>query len=183
MFVKDIVIEHILPCLADPNKIRFIASIDRDVSELLPYLNSILKGAIYNHNGHTLTIRKEGRLITIHPRQIAGGKIIDEDDARKIIDWVKGLLNYCDENRDKIEPNFERRLKLQALDIYKLLPGTNCKECGEKSWLAFAVKLSEEETNVMKCKELFSTKFAERRKLLISILKDAGYTVAEVFVE
>lgn len=134
MFVKEIAIGHILPCSADPEKIRFIASIDRDISEFLPYLNAILKGVIYNHNGHTLTIRKEGRLI-LHPRKIAGGKIIDEDDARKILEWLKGLLNYCYENKDKIKPNFERRQRLNAIDIYKLLPGTNCKKCGQPALL------------------------------------------------
>lgn len=48
MFIKEIAIEHILPCLADTEKIRFIASMDRDVSEFLPYLNAILKDAGYD---------------------------------------------------------------------------------------------------------------------------------------
>jgi len=183
MFIKQIKIESIQFCLADPEKIRFIASIDRDVSEILPYLNAIFKGGIYNHSAHTLTMKKEGRLITIHPRQIAAGKVINEEDAKEIIDWLKTLINHCDENRDKIKPDFTRRQKLTALDIYKLLPATNCKKCGELTCLAFAAKLSNEEINIMSCKEVFLAEHTEKRKLLTRILKDAGYDVPSVFRE
>jgi len=170
-----------LPCLADPNKIRFIAYADRDISEMLPYLNTKIEKAIYNHAGHTMTIKKEGRLIGITGRQIAGGKIIDEADAREILKWLKDLTNYCYENKEKIEPDYERRRKLSALDIYKLLPGTNCKQCGKLTCLAFAVNLSEEEINVMKCYEIFRGEYAQKRKELFRVLKNAGYGVPEVF--
>ena len=181
-FIKQIKLSHI-PCIADPNKIRFIAYFENDVSEILPYLNAIVKGGIYNPNGPTLTIKKEGRLITIHPDRIAAGKIIDENDAKEVIEWIKGLINYCYHNKNKIEPSFESREKLTALDIYKLLPGTNCKKCGELICMAFAVKLSNEETNIMRCSELFSGKYTEKREALINILKSAGYKVPSAFVE
>jgi len=45
----NIVIERIMPCFAEPEKIRFIASIDEDISEFMPFLNRIIPGAIYNH--------------------------------------------------------------------------------------------------------------------------------------
>lgn len=181
IFIQGVTIDHILPCLADPEKIRFIAYFDRDVSEILPYLNTILTGAIYNHFGHTLTIKKEGRLITLHPHKIAGGKLLDENDAREVIEWLRGLINQCYENREEIEPSFERRQKLTALDVYKLLPGTNCKKCGELTCLAFAVKLADEQADIMKCAGIFSGGYAEKRGELIRLLKDAGYSVPSVF--
>ncbi len=183
MRIQNITLEQILPCLADTARIRFIAAIDRDVSEILPYLNAVLKGAIYNHGAHTLTIKKGGRLITIHPRRIAGGKALDESDAREVIDWLKGLLNDCLENRDKIVPSFERRDRLVALDIYKLLPRINCGACGERTCLAFAVKLADERAGVMDCSELFSGDWGERRTILIRLLRDAGYSVPTPFLE
>lgn len=183
MFVRTITIEQILPCLADASKIRFVAAIDRDVSEILPYLNAVLKGAIYNHGARTLTIKKGGRLITIHPRQIAAGKAIDEKDAQEIIEWLKGLLNDCWEKRETIVPSFERQEHLVALDIYKLLPGTNCKKCGELTCLAFAVKLADERAGVMECSELFSGDWGEKRVILIRLLRDSGYSVPAAFSE
>jgi ArsR family metal-binding transcriptional regulator len=182
MFLNEVKITEIMPCLADSEKIRFIAYFEKDVSEVFPYLNAILKGAIYNHNGRTLTIKKEGRLISLHPDKIAAGKVIDEQDAKQIIEWLKGLINYCYENKNSIEPSLERREKLTALDIFKLLPRTNCKRCGELTCLAFAVKLSKEETGIMKCQEIFSSVYTEKRKELLRLLSASGYEVPKVFV-
>jgi ArsR family metal-binding transcriptional regulator len=183
MYVERITIEHILPCLADSARIRFKAEIDRDASEMYPYLNTILEGAIYNHEGRTLTIKKEGRLITLHPRQIAAGKVLDEKDAQEIIEWLQGLINHCYDNRGKITPSFERRQRLVALDIFKLLPGTNCRSCGQLTCLAFAVKLGEEQTEVTKCGPLFSGAEPEKRRILLKLLKDSGYRVPPAFSE
>lgn len=182
MFLDRIEITHILPCLGDSAKIRFRAEFDTDVSEVLPYLNAVLDHAIYNHKGHTLTIKKEGRLITIHPRMIAGGQILHGNDARRIVEWVKDLINECYEERDTIKPLYERRRQLTALDLYKLLPGTNCGKCGELTCLAFAVKLQSAERNVMACDELFSGQFTDKRDELLRLLRSAGYAVPNVFL-
>jgi len=182
MFLEQINIVHIFPCLADTEKIRFIAHFEKNVSDIFPYLNAILEGAIYNHEGKTLTIKKEGRLITLHPNRIAAGKVIDEDDAHHVIEWIKERINYCHENRDSIEPNLERRQKLSVLDIYKLLPGNNCRKCEELTCIAFSVKLSAEEISVLRCTELFSGNFTERRNELLGLLKASGYNVPGVFV-
>jgi len=182
MFVNKIEIIETMPCLADPEKIRFIARIEKDVSEVFPYLNSVLKGAIYNHNARTLTLKKEGRLITLHPDRIAAGKVIDEKDAWQIIEWLKECMNDCYDKRDSLAPSYERRAKLTALDIFKLLPGTNCRRCGELTCLAFAVHLSGEEVSIMKCAELFLAEYSEKRTELLQVLKASGYDVPSVFV-
>lgn len=181
MHVNEIKIEQILPCLADTDKIRITAYIDVDISDILPYMNSFIKGAIYNRSGNTLTINKDGRLISLHPRKVGANKVIDENDADEILNWIKDLLNYCYDNKDKIEPDYERRKKLQPLDIFRLLPGINCRKCGEQTCLSFAVKLSEEQVNFMKCDGIFHCDNNEKRKILASMLKDAGYAVPEVF--
>lgn len=175
-------ITEIMPCLADPEKIRFIAHLEKDISEIFPYLNAVLQNAIYNHDGKTLTLKKEGRLISLHRRKIAAGKIIDEQDARDVLEWLMREMDSCYEHRDSIEPSFERRQKLTALDIFKLLPGTNCRGCGELTCLAFAVKLSAEEANIMRCPEIWSAPFADKKKMLLGLLVASGYVVPSAFV-
>jgi ArsR family metal-binding transcriptional regulator len=182
MFLDEIKIAEIMPCLADPEKIRFIAYLEKDISEVFPYLNAVLKNAIYNHEGKTLTLKKEGRLISLHPGKIAAGKIIDEQDARDVLEWLKKEINSCYENKDTLTPSFERRQKLAALDIFKLLPGTNCKRCGDLTCLAFAVKLSAEEANIMRCQEIFVAPFADKKNMLLSLLSASGYIVPSAFV-
>lgn len=42
-------------------------------------------------------------------------------------------------------------MALSGLDIYKLLPKTNCKECGFATCLAFAMQLAKKTVNLEKC--------------------------------
>lgn len=42
-------------------------------------------------------------------------------------------------------------MALSGLDIYKLLPKTNCRECGFSTCLAFAMQLAKKAANVEKC--------------------------------
>jgi len=42
-------------------------------------------------------------------------------------------------------------MALSGLDIYKLLPKTNCRECGFSTCLAFAMQLAKKAIDVNKC--------------------------------
>lgn len=174
-------ITHVLPCLADPSKIRFHAKPCADLREVLPYLNVVLPGAIYNHAALALTFQKEGRIICLHPHLVTGAKADDVDDARALLAWLQDLINDTWARRDEIEPSYQRRERLTPLAIYKLLPGTNCGRCGVPTCLAFAVALSAERQSLLRCPPLFEAAFADKRRLLIQMLTDAGYEVPSAF--
>ena len=180
-YVHHLEIVRVIPCLADPDKIRFTAEIERDVSDVFPYLNAVLTGAIYNHPAKTMTLRKNGRLITIHPRQVVAAKINDIEDAHLVINWIVKLLNECDRKRTTISPNFERRERLNIIDIVKLLPGTNCKKCRKPTCLSFAALLAEEKASIMACSEIFMADFRLKRDELFALLRAGGYSVPDAF--
>jgi len=182
-YLNEVRIIQTMPCIAMPERIRFIAELDRDISEIMPYINAVIDDAIYNKDGPSITMKKDIRLIGIQSRQLAVGKVIDLKDAQDLIEWFKNLVNGCYDKRDSIKPNYERRNRLMPLDVYKLLPATNCKKCGEPSCLAFAVKLVNNEKNIIVCVDIFSGEFAGKRKMLISLLKSCGYSVPEPFSE
>ncbi|HDL10252.1 MAG TPA: Fe-S cluster protein [Candidatus Omnitrophica bacterium] len=167
-YIKQIRILKILPCIADAEKIRFHAQLDRDISEILSYLNAILDSVIYNHYGKTLTIKKEGRIITLYSYDVQGAKIDDEEDAARILEWLKEKINYCYKNKDKIQPNYQRRQSLTPLDIYRLLPGLNCKQCGETTCFSFAIKLSAEEANKCTAHPFFLLNIRRKEKYCFS---------------
>jgi len=181
MLVESIEITHVLPCLADPAKIRFHAEPGTDLRETLPYLNAVLPGAIYNHAALALTFIKEHRIICLHPRLITCAKADDLEDARSVLGWLTNLINDTWARRAEIAPFYERRERLTALAIYKLLPRTNCGRCGVPTCLAFAVELAAEETSVMHCPPLLDSPYADRRSLLLGMLRDAGYEVPSIF--
>jgi ArsR family metal-binding transcriptional regulator len=171
-------ITRILPCIADPEKIRVIAEVSDEIQEVFPYLNAVIKGCIYNHAALTLTIRNEEKLITLHTKHVTMTLIEDEKEARQILDWLRDLINETYQNRDQIEPNYSEGDHLKPSDIQKLLPGTNCKKCGFRSCLAFAFKLVDQKIEVAKCIPLFSDGSKEKRKVLLELLKNAGYAIS-----
>lgn len=148
------VITHIQDCLADPAKIRVIAEAQGEVGDLLPYLNAILPRASYSHGAHALTLKRGHRLITIYPQVAIIVKADDEDDALAVLAWLSDLIKATNLNRDRIVPVFERRRTLGFLDVYRLLPGGNCRACGQPTCLAFAVALSEGRDDLSSCPRL-----------------------------
>jgi ArsR family metal-binding transcriptional regulator len=181
MLLNSYKITRILPCIADPEKIRVIAELSDEIHEIFPYLNAVLKGCIYNHPALTLTIRNEEKLVTLHTHHVTLTLIEDEKEAQEILDRLRNLINETYQKMDLIEPNYSEGDHLKPSDIQRLLPGTNCKKCGFRSCLAFAFKLVDQKIEVVKCLPLFSDQFKEKRKVLFEILKNAGYKVPEPF--
>ncbi len=177
MLLKSCKITRILPCIADPEKIRVIAEVSDEIHEIFPYLNAILKGCIYNHSALTLTIRNEEKLITLHAKHVTMTLIEDEKEAQTILDWLKDLINETHQKKDQIEPNHSEGDQLRPSDIQKLLPGTNCKECGFRSCLAFAFRLVDQKIEITKCDPLFSEEYKEKQKVLLELLHAAGHEI------
>jgi len=162
-------------CNSSSQKLNAIAELSSDIAELFPYLNGLIKGCIYNPDSKTLSFKKDVRLITLQPRRIAITKLNDEKEAERIFHWLKELINVTYEGRETLKPDYQGREPIKVLDIFKLLPGTNCRKCGEATCMAFAVKLQQDEIPIVKCPPLFTDPFQEKRERLLSLLKEAGY--------
>jgi len=63
--------------------------------------------------------------------------------------------------------------ELSPIDIYKLLPRTNCKECGEENCMAFATKVVNRELSIEKCLPLLAKEHEKAYKQLKEMLKPA----------
>ena len=178
--MKGYRITHILPCLADPDKIRAIVELSEEIQEAFPYINALLKGCIYNHPAMILTLKKDGKMITLYPLKVTVAKAADEKDVRETMEWIDFLLKEVKERKAELQPDYSRGVELKALDIFKLLPGTNCKACDELTCLAFAVKMLSGEKSVVRCVPLFTPEYKAKRQVLIDLLQAAGYPVPGV---
>jgi acetyl-CoA decarbonylase/synthase complex subunit gamma len=69
--------------------------------------------------------------------------------------------------------------ELSPIDVYKLLPRTNCKECGEENCMAFATKVVNREVAIEKCPPLLTKEYEKGYRQLKEMLKPA---VKEVIV-
>ena len=79
----------------------------------------------------------------MHGDKIAINALRDEAEADKILEWLKREINETWENRDDIEPSYEGTPKPKVIEILKLLPKSNCKECGEPTCMVFAARTAE----------------------------------------
>jgi ArsR family metal-binding transcriptional regulator len=131
-----------------------IAYLDEDIGEALPYLNAVLGGNTYIKDPPSVTFKTQGKLITVHPRKIAVNALRDEEEARHIIEWLKREINDAWENRDKIVPKFDGKSKPHILEIYKLLPKTNCRRCGQPTCMMFASLATEGIKGAGDCPEM-----------------------------
>jgi ArsR family metal-binding transcriptional regulator len=161
-------------CNPSSLKVNALADLSDDISEVLPYLNTVLKGLQYYPEEKILTVKKEGRLISFRPRQIALTKLEDENEATVVMEELKRIVNETYANRDHIKPTYTSRPIPRPLDIFKLLPGKNCKECGEPTCMAFALKLVNDEVELNQCPLLLKKEFEVNRLKLKELSPDSG---------
>jgi len=160
-------------CNPSSQKVNAIVNLSDDISEVLPYLNTVLKGLQYHHEDKFLTVKRKGHVITFWPRQIAVTKLEDEKEATAVMEELKQILNETYTNKDHIKPTYTSRHIPRPLDIFKLLPGKNCKECGEPTCMAFALKLANDETELNQCPLLSEKKFEANRIKLKELFPDS----------
>ncbi len=149
-------------CMPGAMSVQCFAHLAQDVSEALPYLNSVLGGYEYVRQPPSVTFRAHGKLITVSGRRIAVNTLRDEDEARKIVDWLQREINAAWTHRGQIAPRYEGLPKPNLVEILKLLPKTNCRECGAPTCLVFATMVADGAKTAVDCPHLEET---PRRKL------------------
>ncbi len=151
MLVKNYHLEYCRPPNPGATHLRGLARLDAEITDLLPYLNTVLRGHLYMREPPSLTIKYRAKLITFHPREIAINILKDEAEAEEIMAWLKGVINDTWQRREAITPSFEVPAKPRIMEILKLLPRTNCRGCGEPTCLVFATQVSHGEAGLQDC--------------------------------
>ena len=141
-------------CNPSFQSLHCIARLEQDVSEALPYLNAALGGFEYLKDPPTVTFRVHGKIITVHPLEIAVNALKDEEEADKILEWLKREINEAYEKRDEVEPKYDGAPKPKVFEILKLLPKTNCRECGQPTCMVFAARIAEGAKGAEDCSPL-----------------------------
>ncbi|MEW6615437.1 MAG: (Fe-S)-binding protein [Thermodesulfobacteriota bacterium] len=130
-------------CNPSFQSVHCIAHLDDDIGKVLPYLNSVLGGFTYIKDPPAVMFKIHGKFITVYPREIAVNALRDEEEADNILEWLKKEINETWEKRAEIEPRYEGIPKPKVLEILKLLPRTNCRECGEPTCMVFATLVAQ----------------------------------------
>lgn len=139
------------PHLRDRALWNAIFKLDSDVSHLFPYINAEIKDSLYFDNPHHIRFRwEEGGCGLYSDYATAGwfeGRDLAVDYIWKIIDF----LNLLDENKGSIKPDHRKFKHIPVLEIFKILPRTNCGKCGYPTCMAFAAAVSSRNASPEKC--------------------------------
>jgi ArsR family metal-binding transcriptional regulator len=174
MLIENYTVEVFTPP-CDPGAERFAAhaQLTTDISEILPYLNATLRGAVYLPEAQALTWKKAGHNIAFHAYEIATSNVEDREGAEKELRGLIDLLNRTWERRAEITPDHTTRQRPAPIAIYKLLPNTNCKQCGEPTCFSFALKLTASQKKLADCPPLTEPKYADKLAGLEKIIIEA----------
>jgi ArsR family metal-binding transcriptional regulator len=171
MLLYDYKISKAKRSFCNPEWIAVAAELSDDISEVFPYLNAVVKNAVYTPEAPNLNFKLDAGFVSLMPREISVGQVACEEDAVKVLDYIKNLINDTWEKRTSITPVYERKEEIKAKDILDFLPKTNCRECGLPTCFAFAVALMKGQKRLKDCSALRKPEFAEDREALSRLLQ------------
>lgn len=155
MLIEDYDIEVTTPA-CDSSSPTFVAKVvlKNDISEALPYVNGTVGKGEFIPGIPVLVFKEGGRKYALRSDQIAISSITDRDEADREARAIIERINALWENRANLEPSFDTWKKPGVLEVLKLLPRTNCRECGLDTCMAYAAKLAEGKKGLEDCPAL-----------------------------
>jgi len=168
------------PCVADETKIRLIAHLSKDIGAVFPYLSTAMPNCSYSPHSSIVTFMEAYRMISLYSWRLTIAKADDLVDAWRTLERIRRLVNDTWARRASIVPSYELRKKPPALEIFKRLPGTNCRQCGEPSCLAFAVRVWNGEVRPSLCGPVFEGTHKHLKEPLLQICAGLGLAADEV---
>jgi ArsR family metal-binding transcriptional regulator len=181
-FAEDVfgrcVIMVLAPCVADESKLRLVAHLSGDLGPVMPYLNATRASGRFCKDGPIFTFMDGPRMISLYAHRITLAKADQIVDAWRVLEQVRVWVNEVWQRRETITPSYELRSRPPALEVYRRLPGTSCRACGEKTCMAFAIRLWNAEVSPAQCTPVFSGAFGHLRPALLSICAGLGIDTA-----
>lgn len=125
--------------------------LEGDAQKLFPHINSDYPEAKYFAKPECIRFFLDDVQFTLYPSEVIAAPFADSHKAHEFADKLVNYLNLVFERRKDIKPDFRKINQVSILDVYRLLPGTNCRDCGFQTCMAFAGALSKGETDPARC--------------------------------
>ncbi len=153
-YLESIALVRTLPCLAYPGRIIVIGKPSNSLEQVLPYLASLPGVIAYNPETLTLTFRRQPGFMTLYPDKVYITQIKNPEEGLELLEALVAAINATWEGRADLVAMTAFRTAPRPLDIWTLLPQTNCKLCGEDTCLAFACNLLLYKRELADCRPL-----------------------------
>ena len=154
MFLDAIALTRTHPCLAERGKLVVVGQPECVLDEVLPYLATLPGVIAYHPNLPALTFRRQPGFLTLYADRVTFTQVRDVEEGLELLAALVEAINATWKHRDELVAVKERRRPARPLDIYALLPQTNCKRCGEVTCMAFAFALLQQKRALQECPPL-----------------------------
>jgi ArsR family metal-binding transcriptional regulator len=153
---SDIADIDISPCIADPDRIKYMAKINRNLSDILPTLYLSLPNSRLTKNlpilsftvkQHNFMLDEKGNFAVTYVKDEAEVSYINE----KIIELINKGIKYNISTHINLDQMIEKKRKLTPMTLYESFPKTNCRECGEESCFNYVAKIMSGENSHDMC--------------------------------
>jgi len=143
-----------------------------DISTVFPYLNAVLDDTWYDDENQVLIGSENDRRYAFRPNEIKVAGVTDHLQARQIASEAVDRVNKVWQQRASITPSLAERKIPAVIDIYQLLPKTNCKQCGYLTCLAYSADLRNGIAQLEQCPLLSQTEYARNKERLLNLLPE-----------
>ncbi len=154
--------------------------LDQDLSPLFPYINATLDDAVYYANPEHVCFLFNGYRCFLYPGLTAAHFFESKNTAKDFVVSLIDFLNDIHDQKEVIQPNYDQVKQVPIIDILKILPQTNCRECGYLSCMAFAAGIIKGKVSADKCPDLVSP---IRQDAVYPVFDNAGKIIDSVSLQ
>jgi DNA-binding CsgD family transcriptional regulator/ArsR family metal-binding transcriptional regulator len=149
----------------------------QNVAFLFPYINSVAQYCEFHANLGLVRMELEGIHCVIYPDKCILSPLDDHDHAVAFAGRLIEFLNSVMGKKNEILPKSRSFEQAPVTKIIKILPGTNCGECGFKTCMAFAAMLSKQRAQPQACPYLVRP---VRVQITYPVMDNKGRQLSEV---
>jgi DNA-binding CsgD family transcriptional regulator/ArsR family metal-binding transcriptional regulator len=131
-------------------------TLDCHLATLFPYINAVAERAQYYEKPVYIKFMFADRLCAFYSSEGAFAPVRNMGEAMAFLPMLLDFIRDVSRRRPEIVPNHKKFNPSSALDIYRLLPGSNCRDCGFATCMAFSAALSRGHTSMVNCPHLVS---------------------------
>ena len=124
---------------------------ENNLGFLLPYINAVARDAELYEKPAFIRFILNGVYCVVYPERCIATPLKDKEHVEKIKEDIIWFLNDIFKRRGNITPKFRVFQPIPVTSILKLLPRTNCGECGFNTCLAFAAMVSKQKITPSAC--------------------------------
>ena len=170
-FLNTIALTQTLPCLAEPGKIVVRGRPSRPLDEVIPYLATLPNIISFNPVTLTLTFRRRPGFLTLYPDKVYITQVKDLDEGLMLLGALVEAINTTWEHRNELVAVTTAQHAQRPMDVWTLLPRTNCGQCGDATCMAFAFNLLLQKRDLTECLALQTDEaYADRRAALMALI-------------